>query len=230
MTNEAFYTAVRAGDLAGVGAFLDAHPDLVNWEYPPSKVENSSQWNEVSPLHAAAKFGQLEMVKLLVSRGAEVYSNPFSTYPAVIVADWEKHEPAVRYFLDEIPEQAAGTRGLGVMANLAGRQGWIDIVRKHIKIDPLAVHQRGWIGDTPLHWPAHNGHIEIVRLLLDHGADVHHSEDRPLRYAARHGHLQTVTLLLEDRGANAWSERAMLYATERHHDAIVALLLERRAA
>ena len=30
---------------------------------------------------------------------------------------------------------------------------------------------RGWIGDTPLHWPAHNGHIEIVRLLLEHGAD-----------------------------------------------------------
>lgn len=172
MTNEAFYTAVRAGDLDGVGAFLEAHPDLVNWEYPPSKVENSSQWNEVSPLHAAAKFGQMEMVKLLVSRGAEVYSNPFSTYPAVIVADWEKHEPVVRYFLDEIPEQVAGTRGLGVMANLAARQGWSDIVRKHIEIDPLAVHQRGWIGDTPLHWPSHNGHIEIVQLLLDHGADA----------------------------------------------------------
>jgi hypothetical protein len=34
-----------------------------------------------------------------------------------------------------------------------GRQGWVEIVRKHIERDPLAVHQRGWIGDTPLHWP-----------------------------------------------------------------------------
>ena len=33
-----------------------------------------------------------------------------------------------------------------------------------------AVHQRGWIGDSPLHWPAHNGYTEIVRYLLDHGA------------------------------------------------------------
>jgi len=81
MTNEAFYTAVRAGDLAGVATFLDAHPDLVNWEYPPSKVENSSQWNEVSPLHAAAKFGQLEMVKLLVSRGRRCTATHFLPIP-----------------------------------------------------------------------------------------------------------------------------------------------------
>jgi hypothetical protein len=43
-------------------------------------------------------------------------------------------------------------------------------VRKHIERDPLSVHQRGWIGDTPLHWPSHNNNVEIVTMLLDAGA------------------------------------------------------------
>jgi ankyrin repeat protein len=57
-----------------------------------------------------------------------------------------------------------------------GRQGWVEIVRKHIERDPLAVHQRGWIGDTPLHWPSHNNHAEIVTMLLDAGAVVEADE------------------------------------------------------
>ena len=56
--------------------------------------------------------------------------------------------------------------------NLAARQGWADLVQRHIEIDRLAVHQRGWIGDSPLHWPAHNGNAEIVGILLDAGADL----------------------------------------------------------
>ena len=34
-------------------------------------------------------------------------------------------------FLEEIPDKAAGTNGLGVAINLAARRGWIEIVREH---------------------------------------------------------------------------------------------------
>ena len=89
--------------------------------------------------------------------------------------------------------------------NLAAREGWIDIVRKHIEADPLSVHQRGWIGDSPLHWPAHNGLVEIVELLLDAGADIEADEvncygGKPLHWASEH-EPRTVELLLK-RGAN----------------------------
>ena len=65
--------------------------------------------------------------------------------------------------------------------------------------------------------------------MLDHGADIRYDEDLSLLYAAQNGHLQTVALLLV-RGADAWAERAMQWATPNRHDAVVALLLEQRAA
>lgn len=47
-----------------------------------------------------------------------------------------------------------------------------------------------------------------------------------LRYA--HGDsLETVAVLL-DRGADAWSERALQYARDGHHGLVITLLLARR--
>jgi ankyrin repeat protein len=126
----------------------------------------------------------------------------------VIQAAWNKHRDVVKYFLDEIPDKAAGTNRLGVAINLAARQGWIEIVRKHIERDPLSVHQRGWIGDTPLHWPSHNNNVALVTLLLDAGADIEADEincygGKPLHWASEHA--PATTRLLLERGANVKS-------------------------
>lgn len=159
----------------------------------------------MTPLKAAASCGHLNIVKLLVEKGAEVYSNPMASYPAVMDAAWNKHEEIVDYFLNEIPEKAIGTNGLGVTINLAARQGWTEIVKKHIQIDPLAVHQRGWIGDTPLHWSSHNGFDDIVILLLENGADIEANEinwigGKPLHWASEHA--PNTTKILLEYGAN----------------------------
>lgn len=162
---------IAAGETSWVMDYFQRHPERIHLRNMEAIRPDSPAWNELTPLHAAAKHGDLPLVRFLVEQGAEVYSNPWSTYPAVIVAAWEGHTDIVEYFLEEIPERAEGTNGLGVAANLAAREGWEDLVRRHLEIDPLAVHQRGWIGDTPLHWPAHNGFSAIVDLLLDAGAD-----------------------------------------------------------
>lgn len=44
---------------------------------------------------------------------------------------------------------------------------------------------------------ASNGHLEVVRLLVEHGANVHADDDWPLRWAVSNGHLEVVRLLLE---------------------------------
>ncbi|KDN62992.1 hypothetical protein CSUB01_10458 [Colletotrichum sublineola] len=57
---------------------------------------------------------------------------------------------------------------------------------------------------TPLLWAVRNGRLEVVRMLLDRGADVNSRTDSrqtPLFRAARNGHLEVVQMLL-DRGAD----------------------------
>lgn len=106
------------GDLEGVSAQLDDSPFLVHVKNP-----DADAWNESTLMHTAAKHGRRDVVKLLIDRGAEVYSHPFCTYPPVVIASWNKQQPVVDYFLEEIPDKASGTNGLGVTMNLSARQG-----------------------------------------------------------------------------------------------------------
>jgi uncharacterized protein len=195
---QAIFPAIEAGDLDMVRRLLDEDPGLVHVRHADPSVHH---W---TPLQFAAAKGQLGACRLLVERGAEVYTNPMNTYPPVMQAAWNKHVEVVKYFLEEVPDKAAGTNGLGVAINLAARQGWVEIVRKHIERDPLAVHQRGWIGDTPLHWPSHNNHAEIVTMLLDAGAEIDADEigcygGKPLHWASEHAPAAVRVLL--NRGA-----------------------------
>jgi len=55
----------------------------------------------------------------------------------------------------------------------------------------------GW---TPLNWAADEGHVDVVRLLLEKGADVAVANSNgwtPLNLAASNGYIDVVRLLLE---------------------------------
>src|SRR5689334_16603228 len=132
---QAIFPALESGDLDAVRRFLDEDAGLVHVRHADPDLHH---W---TTLQFAAAKGQLGACRLLVERGAEVYTNPMSTYPPVIQAAWNKHDEVVKYFLEEIPGKAEGTNGLGVAINLAAREGWVEIVRKHIERDRLSVHQ-----------------------------------------------------------------------------------------
>jgi len=72
-----------------------------------------------------------------------------------------------------------------------------------------------------------NGYTEIVRLLLEAGANIHIGDDFAIRAASAFGHTEVVQLLLR-AGANihARDDAAIREAVEFNHTKIVKILLE----
>ncbi|KAJ7459000.1 ankyrin repeat-containing domain protein [Mycena latifolia] len=86
--------------------------------------------------------------------------------------------------------------------------------------------------DSPLQCASKEGHTEIVRLLLEKGANFNAGDDdSPLQLASEAGHTEIVRLLL-DKGAdvNVGDDESPLHlASEEGHTEIVHLLLEKGA-
>lgn len=72
----------------------------------------------------------------------------------------------------------------------AAAKGDLAMVKKYLKKDPKLLNAHGWHSKTPLHWAAQGGHPEVVKFLVQKGADVNSLEDdkeTPMVYAAGFG-------------------------------------------
>ncbi len=87
-------------------------------------------------------------------------------------------------------------------------------------------------GHTALIEAARNGHTGLVRLLIEHGADVNHTTSfgtTALIYAAEKGYKEIIELLLAQRAevnlANEAGATALTWAAQRGHKEIAELLI-----
>jgi ankyrin repeat protein len=203
-----FFQAVRNGDAAAVFARLEAEPAIVGVRERTLDANGTPHrlggWP--TPLCAAAEAGRAEIVRLLLDHQADPMENARWGYPAVMHAAWAKHPEIVKLLLEAgQADRGAPGYGFGIDINNAASEGWLEIVQKHLSLDPLAVHRRGVIGETPLHWAAHNGHAAVCLALLEAGAIIDADEiglygGKPLHWAAEK-QAEVVRLLLS-RGAD----------------------------
>ena len=84
----------------------------------------------------------------------------------------------------------------------ASRTGNLERVKE--LIDSVDVNARYYLGNTALIGASGEGHLEVVKELIAHGADVNalnNIGDTALMYASRYGHLEVVRKLIQ-RGAD----------------------------
>ena len=79
-TTQAIFPVIESGDLGAIRCLLEDDPGLVHVRHADPELH---YW---TPLQFAAARGNVAACRLLVERGAEVYTNPMNTYPPVMQA------------------------------------------------------------------------------------------------------------------------------------------------
>jgi ankyrin repeat protein len=117
----------------------------------------------------------------------------------------------------------------------AAKSGDAATITALLKKDKALLNARDKDGSTPLHCAAWKGHVAVVEVLLDAGANINdvntntHWGTTPL-HAAAHGNQKDVAAVLIARGANLRAKnlngRTPLGETALHNAKAVAKLLE----
>ena len=152
-----------------------------------------------TPLHVAAEYKHVEVMKYLLGHGADVNArNNFETTPLNQAAWQAWHQDA---------DVAAALLTAGADASARDNQGFTPLMTAadygHLAFvqalieHGVDVNARMARGATALYQACITGHLEIVQLLIDHGADVNAGQARrtPLTVAREYKHDRIVELL-----------------------------------
>jgi ankyrin repeat protein len=200
--------ALREHDLKQTRELLDAQPALVG------KGDKRSN----QPIHWATMTRQLDAIDELLRRGAAINAQRIDGARPIHLTNgdyfYRGWRDVPRNWPVTPPQVMAHLKAHGALIDLptACHTGDIDRVRELLRRDPslannIGEHEGYYLGaGAPLSNAAAVGRMDIVQLLLDHGADPNLPEEqyapkgKALYAAVYHGHYEIAKLLLE-RGA-----------------------------
>ncbi|MEZ6063369.1 MAG: ankyrin repeat domain-containing protein [Planctomycetaceae bacterium] len=206
---ESIADVIRNGDPATVKSLLTSRPELLH----------AADANGNQPLHWAVMTRRIDVIDDLLSRGADINARRIDGARPIQLTNgdyqfrgWREvpqdHPTTAREVLDHLLSKGADC-DLCTAAHIGDHARVTAILNR----DPSLANRAGDYvsyypcSGTPIRNAAAAGHFDIVRLLLDRGADPNLPEEgiapngHALYSAAANGHFEIVKLLLE-RGAN----------------------------
>ncbi|MHC9538878.1 MAG: ankyrin repeat domain-containing protein [Vulcanimicrobiota bacterium] len=192
-----------------------------------------------NPLECASTLGYKEIIKLLLSYGADANSNPEENYKPLYRAIMNGNDKMYVVYYDP---RAKKYQGIDMKVNFCRSEDYIEIVKMLIaagadvnaKPARTSSYKNPPIGTYPLQIAAIKGWTEMAELLLSAGAravinekdDVYHYT--PLHHAAEKGNKALVKILL-DNGADKEikddkGRTPLKIAEEKGHAEIIELL------
>eukprot|EP00438_Fugacium_kawagutii_P009633 Skav214982 [mRNA] locus=scaffold508:200599:201368:- [translate_table: standard] len=137
---------------------------------PPVKIQLDERGQ--TPLHYAANYGHLPLVKLLLEAhsDANVTSNTRAT--PLLAASQQGHLDVVRFLIGAGADVNRATTTTGASPLFfASKNAHPEVVRCLIGADADVNQATTETGSSPLRIASKNGHLEVVRLLTEAGAD-----------------------------------------------------------
>jgi ankyrin repeat protein len=188
-----------------------------------------------TPLTIAAKNGQYEMARMLLSKGADVNAQGGDYSNTLQAASAGGHEQVVKMLLDKGANVNGQGEGYSNALQVASSEGHEQVVKMLLNKGADVNAQGGYYGNA-LQAASEGGHEQVVKMLLDKGADVNAQGGdygNALQAASAGGHEQVVKMLL-DKGADVNAQggeygNALQAALSEGHEQVVKMLLDKGA-
>uniref|UniRef100_A0A671QDT4 Histone-lysine N-methyltransferase EHMT2-like n=1 Tax=Sinocyclocheilus anshuiensis TaxID=1608454 RepID=A0A671QDT4_9TELE len=130
----------------------------------------SDSQNRRCALHAAAQRGLLEVCYLLIQAGAKVDAQDKTLRTPLLEAIVNNHVEVVKYLIQSgaCVYHADGSTGL----HHAAKRGNLEVLMLLLSTGQVDLNVQDSGGWTPIIWAAEHRHIDVIRALLNRGADV----------------------------------------------------------
>uniref|UniRef100_A0A669EC53 Ankyrin 1 n=1 Tax=Oreochromis niloticus TaxID=8128 RepID=A0A669EC53_ORENI len=176
---------------------------------------HSTARNGYTPLHIAAKQNQMEVASCLLQNGASPNSESLQGITPLHLASQEGRPDMVALLISKQANVNLGNKNGLTPLHLVAQEGHVGIADTLVKQGASVyaasrvisteytylVHQMThhiFMGYTPLHQAAQQGHTDIVTLLLKHGAqpnEITSNGTSPLGIAKRLGYISVIDVL-----------------------------------
>jgi ankyrin repeat protein/L-ascorbate metabolism protein UlaG (beta-lactamase superfamily) len=224
------HTAAAAGDLKKVKALIVADPTLLESRdndgntplisacfAPPTFIPQAAVANFLidkganvnarnnsgaSPLYFA--INDFDLMQRLTARGADVNVQAYGGLTPLIQAASSGNLKVVRLLIDHGADLNVRSQEGTILHRIINKNCKSNVEMAKLLIESGAKLQEFSYRNTELHLAAINGYTDLIRLLVEHSADINAVNDynhTAIYYAARHGHRKTADALIV-AGAN----------------------------
>ncbi|GMH50842.1 hypothetical protein TrRE_jg13590, partial [Triparma retinervis] len=162
-------------------------------------IINAVDDSGVTALLAAALYGRLECVKVLVEAGADKDKAADDGWTPLYIAAQNGHCDVVKCLIEAGADKDKAMDDGVTPLYIAAQNGHCDVVKCLIEAgaDKDKAKDNGM---TPLYFAAQDGHCDVVKCLIEAGADKDKAANdgvTPLYVAAHEGHCDVVKCLIE---------------------------------